>query len=482
MFMYGLVLIKLYKKKKGRMFIMKKIVFLLAFIISFSMINPVGVSANKAKYYKTGITHSVTTVGWYGNWDGVSDVSQFTDSDGHYCFAYDNDSKVVIVKTKKGKVTETIEIKKEHTEFGAVDCDSDGNFYIVTGESNSNSNTSTETVFISKYSPEGKLIKTVGNNGSSSLAYYYDDSFYTKNPFDAGNCDIAVNGDYVAVNYGRGMYSGHQSNSVWIVKRDNLETVKPNTSIYNSHSFGQRAIPFETGFLFMSEGDCYPRAFTMNYESMAHVDGSGSSSSVISAEADIFHFWVKKGTLDAWDMYTLNNNFATIGDICDLGNGNASFVAMSVKSMTSKATDQIQNIFIQIFNPKKNLDSASGYTTSGKRSGQSGPNGDKKTTDYGVKWITNFSASSGKKAVNAQAVADDDGNTIILFEYYKNNSYKGVYYCVVNSEGEITTSITKCSSVAKLNRCETPVWADGKVWWTANSTKSNKLYIYSLEP
>ena len=35
MIMYGLGLIKLYKKKKGRMFIMKKIVFLLAFIISY---------------------------------------------------------------------------------------------------------------------------------------------------------------------------------------------------------------------------------------------------------------------------------------------------------------------------------------------------------------------------------------------------------------------------------------------------------------
>ena len=461
---------------------MKKIGFLLALIISFSLIEPIGASANKAKYYKTEISHSVTTAGWYGNWDGVSSVSQFTDSDGHYCFSYDNDKTVIIVKTKNGKVTEKIEIKKEHSTFGAIDCDSDGNFYIVTGESNTNDNTSTETVFLSKYSSEGKLIKTVGDNGSSSLASYYNDGFYTKTPFNAGNCDIAINGDYVAVNYARTMYSGHQSNSVWIVDRDTLETVKPNTSIYNSHSFGQRAIPFGTGFIFMSEGDCYPRAFTMNYESMSHVNGSGTGSKTVSSEADIFHFWVKKGTLDAWDMSTLNDNFATIGDVCDLGNGKASFVAMSVKALNSKATDQIQNIFIQIFDPEKNLNSASGYTTKGKRSGQSGPNGDQKTTDYGIKWITSFSASSGKKAVNAQAVADDDGNTVILFEYYKNKAYKGVYYCVVNSEGEITTSITKCSSVAKLNRCETPVWADGKVWWTANSTKSNKLFIYSLEP
>ncbi|MCR5205457.1 MAG: hypothetical protein K6E47_10400, partial [Lachnospiraceae bacterium] len=89
---------------------------------------------------------------------------------------------------------------------------------------------------------------------------------------------------------------------------------------------------------------------------------------------------------------------------------------------------------------------------------------------------------SGKTIDNVQAVADNKGNTIILFEQYKNNKYKGIFYCVVDNKGNLTTKITKCSSTGRLNSCETPVYSDGKVWWTGNSSKSeNRLFIYSLK-
>ena len=91
-------------------------------------------------------------------------------------------------------------LKKAAPIFGAVTCDQDGNYYVVTGKTNNTSDTTKETVFVSKYDATGKLVATVGDNGSSSLAYYYGERFYTKIPFDGGNCDIAVNGDYVAVN------------------------------------------------------------------------------------------------------------------------------------------------------------------------------------------------------------------------------------------------------------------------------------------
>jgi hypothetical protein len=453
----------------------KKTAFILTLAIAILLIGSVCVSAKDVESRKTGISLEVEAIGQYANWDGISNISQFTDSSGNYCFAYDNDTTVIVVKTFKGEITEKIKLKKKHSIFGCVDCDSDGYFYLVTGEDNNGDNTDAETIFVSQYSSDGQHIKTVGDDGSSSLAYYYDSSFYTKKPLSHGNCDIAINGDYIAINYARSMYNGHQSNSVWILKRSSLTTVSPDTPIYNSHSFGQRAIAFGTGFLFMSEGDCYPRAFTVNYESMTK-DG------VTSNTADIFHFWVKKGTLDAGDMGTLNRNYATIGDLCDLGNGTASFVASSVKAMNSKADSQTHQIFIQIFNPKENMNKSSAYTIAGKRSGQSGPNGDEKQTDYGIKWLTNYTKKSGKTIDNVQAVADNKGNTIILFEQYKNNKYKGIFYCVVDNKGNLTTKITKCSSTGRLNPCETPVYSDGKVWWTGNSSKSeNRLFIYSLK-
>lgn len=63
-------------------------------------------SAATAKAEKTGIKLSIAAAGEYRNWDGVSNVAQFVDNKGHYCFAYDNGKYVTVVKTKKGKVTQ----------------------------------------------------------------------------------------------------------------------------------------------------------------------------------------------------------------------------------------------------------------------------------------------------------------------------------------------------------------------------------------
>jgi len=264
------------------------------------------------------------------------------------------------------------------------------------------------------------------------------------------------------------MYNGHQSNSVWIIDLSAMETVSPKP-IYNSHSFGQRALSYEDGFVFMSEGDCYPRSFTMNY---ADIDGD------VYNEADIFHFWVKKNTLKNWDMFTLNNNFAHIGDMCDLNNGTMSFVASSVKALNSKAAKQKEQLFIQIFDPSADLKGEDGYVTSGTRSGKGGPDGNESVTDYGVKWLTNYS----KETISyPQAVSDGDGNTIIVYELSKNGRYLGVYSMVVGSEGNIKKKASCCSKTAHLNPCETPVYVNGKIYWTGNvAGNDKKMYVFSL--
>ena len=427
------------------------------------MIEPLAASANTAQKTDTDIKLRVYASGLYSNWEGVSNVSQFVDDEGNYCFAYNTDDSVIVVKTSEGKITKKINLKKQHKQFGAVECDSDGYYYLVTGEENKKDDTSVNTVFVSKYSPAGKHIKTVGDvesgNGNSKV------------PFDAGNCDIAINGDYIAVNYARKMYSGHQSNTVLMLLKEDLSPADFGHSVYNSHSFGQRAVPFDTGFVFASEGDCFNRAFTLDFVF------SESNSYSVPRSFDIFHFWVRKNTYNDWDMFTLNENFASLGDVCSLGGGRVSFVAASAKALNSDAASQNRQIFIQILNCNGNK-----YITKGKRTGLGGPNGDTKVTDNGVKWLTKYTAKSGKTVNNVQAVADDDGNTIVLFELYKKGKYQGIYYCVVNKNGKVTTKISKCIKDGRLNPCETPVWANGKVWWTANAVDGGNMFIYSLEP
>lgn len=454
----------------------KKFYGIIIVLLSVFLFTPYSANAG-VKTIDTDIKQRVYAVGQYSNWDGVSTVAQFTDENGELGFAYVSDKTLVVVKTKSGKVSKTINLKLKGETFGTIVCDSDGYFYVVTGTANTGDDTEKETIFISKYKSNGKLVKTVGDNGRSSLASYYDKSFNTKTPFSAGTCDAAVNGDHIAVYYGRKMYSGHQSCSAWMIDKNTMETVVPETgsyykySNYESHSFGQRVIPFAGGFAFMSEGDCYDRAFTF---SMADLKSNKS------VEKPVFDFYVKKGTLDAYNMSILNNNFAHIGNLCDIGDGKVSFVASSVKAMSSKAEKQIENVFIQIFDPAKDLSTKSAYITDGTRTGTAGNNGDQKKTNYGVKWLTSYKTG---RIANPQAVADENGNTIVLYERYDSKyKYLGIYRIIVGPDGEVASKAKKVSKTALLNSCETPVYNDGAIYWCGNKygDSSSKLYIFKL--
>lgn len=446
--------------------------FVVAIAVSICMfISPATVLADTYTAKSTGISKQIKAVGEYINWEGVSGVSQFLDKDGNYCFAYNTSKSVIVVKTKNGKpLKKTISLKKQYPLYGGVVCDSTGNYYLVSGKTNTSANHKANTVFISKYDSTGKPIKTVGDNGSSSLGYWYTEDFYTKTPFDGGNCDIAINGDYLAVNYARHMYSGHQSNSVFVININTMTKMKQG-NIYNSHSFAQRTLPYSDGFVFASEGDCYNRAFTVSIVT--------DMSSGFSEDSDIFHFWVKKDTLKKWDMTTLNNNFAHMGGLVSAGDNTVALVGTSAKSLTSKAASENEQLFIQIFDPSKNLNQPSAYITSGNRSGYSGGNGDEKVTDYGVKWLTSY---SGKYTIShPEVVADEKGDIVILYELKQSGKYKGVYYIVVDSEGKIVRKETKYSATAYLNPCETPVCSGNTIYWTGNNSKNKKMYIYSLQ-
>ncbi len=452
----------------------------LSLVAAMAISASVTVSAADFKTINTKLKQEVKATGQYINWDGVSTVAQFSDEKGQFCFAYKSGKQIKVFKTKAGKVASKLSLEMKGSIFGSVTCDENGSLYAVTGKKNTGSDTSKNTVFITKYDADGTLIKTVGDNGRSSLADYYDDSFNTSIPFDGGTCDVAVNGHYLAVNYGRKMYSGHQSNSVWMIDTDKMKTVTPSAgdyygySNYESHSFGQRAIAYAGGFAFMSEGDCYDRAFTFS---------TADLESNTATEQNIFDFWVQKGTFDLYDMGILNNNFAHIGNISNLGNGNISFVACSAKSMNSKASGELEQIFIQIFDPTKDLSKESAYITSGKRTGKAGKNGDESKTNYGVKWLTSYTSGSIE---NPQAVADDEGNTIILFERYKNYSYQGVYCIKVDPQGKVLQKAKRIAKKAQLNSCETPVYSKGYVYWCGNDYKNSyqtdtKLNVYKYK-
>ena len=177
-------------------------------------------------------------------------------------------------------------------------------------------------------------------------------------------------------------------------------------------------------------------------------------------------------------MHILNNNFAHLGGVADLGNGKVILTATSAKSLSSSAEKESEQLFIQIFDPTYDLTRATGYVTSGVRSGVGGANGNQAITDYGVKFLTNFSDVT----ISKPQIASGNGKAVIFYEARKSGKYYGVYYIVVSSDGSVVQKSTKFSDKATLNDCEMPVYADGKFWWTSNEYNGDeKLHIYSLE-
>ena len=468
---------------------MRKKGSVISFILTLSLLSALPCMAYGAEetQIKTKIKHTVKAEGEYENWEGVSNVSQFIGNDGEFWFAYNGKENVTVVSTVEGKIRDKLKLKKQHGSFGAVCSDDSGNFYLVTGEENKGDNTDQETVFITKYDSAGNPVKTVGNCGDSSISDHYGSCYRTMTPFDAGNCDVDINGGYLAVNYARTMYNGHQSNSVWVVDTESMNTIRPpeevfyipvfddgvyfteSTDIYNSHSFGQRTVRYGDGFLFMSEGDAYERAF-----SLCRWDLKRKTVS----QDDIFHFWIKPGSSD--DMYVVNNNFAHIGDIAVLSDGKAAFTATSVPSMTADAEKESEQLFIQIFDPAGDLNTAEGYVTTGERSGTTGIDGLKEAQDHGVKWLT-----EDKKFLyrHPQMVSTGD-RLVILYEKCakKTGKLKGVFYMVLDPSGNVISESKKFKPNASLNPCETPVYTKGSIYWVSNkSSRKGKMFVYRIK-
>lgn len=410
----------------------------------------------------------VVPVGRYANWAGVSNVSQFTDQNGNFCFAVDEEGQVTVYYTDRGTVTKTVTIQNPYSAFGGAACDEAGDLYMVWGYDNETNDTDTNTILVSKYTADGKHIATVGGNGSEGMDYYYDKGFYTKYPFDAGNCDVAINGDVLLVNYARKMYSGHQANTVFAVNTKTMSVLKEFIE-YNSHSFDQRVTPYEKtgGFLLESLGDCFPRAFTTTLTNERKVQN----------KLETFHFWVEPGAYDDYNMFLMNNTRARLGNIFETPDG-AALVAASARSLSEHADSEPYDVFIQIFDPAARSVNASTFTTSGTRSGLAGNNGDTRTTDYGVQWLTDLEGT-GRTAEVVQAVNVGQDKIAVLFELAQYNRHDSTWLILLNSDGSILQEPIDLGSVY-LNIDEDPVYAQGAIQWVSNPVENEELVLYSL--
>ncbi|MBQ3054683.1 MAG: hypothetical protein IJC88_01105 [Oscillospiraceae bacterium] len=383
------------------------------------------------------------------NWAGVSEVQQFLYLNEGMAYAFESQNTLYIVTPKKRLTT-----PMKYPLLGDVISDSAGNFYVVWGDVNNSGNVSAQTIFISKYTSSGAHVKTTGFVGESKMGATGN----TRVPFDAGTCSSALHGNVLMVNYGREMYNGHQSNNVIGVKTDSMEPVSFRTPWdipYCSHSFNQRVIwsNHANAFLYANHGDAYDRGF---------VTTNGSS------EKTLFHFYLPSNA--NYDMWIVNKTFAQLGGLLETSKG-AVLVGASAKSLSGNAKTEKQNLFVQIFNPNASSISKSMFVGGQERSGatsfdindnQNSPL--TPVTDYGVRWITNY---TGSEVIAPHSVAAND-KIVILWNEMRSGSPVAMYTVLAN-DGTILKAPTPLGKFRHLNSYEDPIYFNGSVYWASAS-------------
>lgn len=444
-----------------------------------SMFSYVSENSGDSYSYRGAINVGNTQKNNISNWANVSPLQQFSYKNEGLGYAYVKDSSLIIVTPGKER---SVEMK--YPKLGDVISDDDGNFYMVWGK-NGTANTE-QTVFISKYSPNGEHIKTTGFVGGAAMGADSN----TKIPFEAGNCVSTIHNGTLMVNYARTMYNGHQSNHVIAVNTTDMSPYKFESLIwdssqanipYVSHSFNQSVIYSEIAkdFIFANHGDAYGRGFIIDkLRKEMYTDYKKLVYASKYPTLNIFNFYLEANA--NYNMSIVNKTYAQLGGLAETSKG-VVLVGASARSISEAAKTEKQNLFIQIFDPlAKELSSSmfvGGTTRSGETSFDINDNKNSpltKVTDYGVIWLTNY---TDKNVIAPQVVVADDRIVILWAE--DSTSVSEAFYMVLSAGGDVITPATSLG-IRKLNSYEMPIYHNGLVYWAY--TYNGKLRVVSIKP
>ncbi len=405
-----------------------------------------------------------TEASYVRNWDSVSPVQQFSYMDEGLGYAYVEENMLKITTPSRMLEARFIYPLMEEPLLGDVIADDEGNFYVVCGRRNDSEDTDTDTVFISKYAPDGSHITTTGFRGDSVMG----ERGRTKIPFDAGNCASALHNGVLMVNYAREMYNGHQSNNVIGVHTDTMRPVVFDDVWdipYTSHSFAQSVIWSNLAgeFVYADQGDAYDRGFVITTE---------------SDEKNIFHFYLPQNA--NYNMYIVNKTYAQMGGLGET-DSTMVFAGASAKSIGAEAENEAQNLYIQFFDPNAETVAASMFRGGTARSGSTATDINDNNnapmtavTDYGVIWLTDY---TDRDVISPRMVLAE--NRIFLFWTEADEDYACTgFYMEVDENGKVLTPATSLGRQIQ-NSHEAPIYHDGKLWWAG--ARDGLLRVYSLD-
>ena len=311
-----------------------------------------------------------------------------------------------------------------------------GNYYILSGQTNKNESDSVEVYRITKYTKDWSRVASCGLYGENTTV-----------PFDAGSARMAAYGDYLMIRTSHEMYKSkkdgynHQANVTIQVDTSAMKITDSYTKVMNidygyvSHSFNQ-FIQMENGkIVAVDHGDAHPRSIVLvRYPSVVTSSGftNGISYSSTCKATDIMAFEGKSG-----DNYT----GATVGgfEISDT----AYLTAGSVDIDSTAKYSAGQDIFVGVVS--------------------------KSTDAVKVNKITNYTAGQG--TTDTPQFVKIGTNSYMLL-WHRGSS---VYYTKIDGNGNQVGAIY--SLAGDLSDCVPVLAGDKLVWYT---WKNETLQFYQI--
>lgn len=385
--------------------------------------------------------------GW--NWASPDTVFYYQSGKKLYTAALALDGKKLNIyvtdpETLKLKKYKTIKLGKYDT-WGGFYQGTDGKFYVALGYNNLKEKDSKTVIKVIQYSSKWKKGKVCSIKGNAVNAFK---GIYQ--PFEAGNCRMAMQGNTLYVETCRTMYVHsdglhHQSN---IAFKIDTKTMKYScaTEVYSSHSFNQY-VKFDNGNLYVvNHGDAYPRAVML---SIIQKYGTPDQNTI---EKNVFP--IKGRTGDNYTGLTVGGMETGIGNV--LVAGTSVPQNKKVKGVSGDSSSLAKNVYL---------------TVSDKETG--------KTT---FRWLTDYNPKTSKVTVGElRMVKLSDQRFAILYSTTQGKSQK-LNYVVVDNSGKKVYSKTYSNVV--FQGSTQPILSDGSIIWTENyidaKTYKDKVKTYRI--
>jgi hypothetical protein len=376
-----------------------------------------------------------------GNWSGSDTTYYYVANNkfhvvsviGHKLYDYTLNSK-----THKAAGKKIVNLGKYNVWGGFVQ-GTDGNFYVAVGYNNLKESKTKTVIKVKKYSSAWKLKKTCNIAGGSKNAFT---GIYE--PFEAGNCRMAQNGNELYVFTCRTMFKQsdglhHQSNIAFQINTDNMTYVNHNDS-YCSHSFNQYLRYDEDTLYLADHGDAYPRGIQLTKRD---ANGTQTSKTV---------FRIKGATGNNYTGVTVGGMEYSANRILIAGTSIPQ--NYNIKGVNKKRDKSVSNVFVSVTD--KNLDSNK------------------------VVWLTHYTKKSKTSVSEVRTVKISDYNIAVLYTTTKKKDTK-LHYVVLDNEGAVTYQKTYANMA--FDGGTQPILNDGSIVWTAYTTDNNYnniLHYYSI--